>query len=70
VVPAFGRGDASVFLRSEQFAKLIRGKSCVASDSAHCECVDWIVAGYRDDSGAISHHNVFPLDEQYEIPLS
>ena len=52
--------DNEVFY-SEQFTKLIRGKSCVASDSAHRECVDWIVAGYRDDSRAIGHYNVFTL---------
>ncbi len=45
----------------QELSKLIGCQPCVASDSAHGERVDGVVAWDRDDAGIVGHDDVFAL---------
>jgi hypothetical protein len=51
---------------SEQLLELFDCQAGVSNDAAHCVFVDWIIARYRDDSSAVSHHDVFALSGNRE----
>ena len=45
----------------DELSEIIGRESCIAGDSTHRECVDRVMAGDRDDPGAVSHDDVLAL---------
>jgi len=54
---------------SKQRSELLNGEARVVDDSTHRECVDRIVARDSDNSGAVSHDDVFALASDSKASL-
>ena len=65
--PGLLRAEAIADL--QELAKLLDREAGVANNTAHRVFVDRIVARHRDDSSAVSHHNVFALGGNGETGL-
>jgi hypothetical protein len=52
--------------RLQQVPKLLQTYSCIPNDAGHRECMDWIVAGNRQDSRSIRHDDVRALAQNSE----
>ena len=51
---------------SEQLLELFDCEAGVSNNTAHRVFVHWIVARYRDDASAVSHHDMFALGGNLE----
>ncbi|MDO8598306.1 MAG: hypothetical protein Q7R45_16980 [Sulfuricaulis sp.] len=56
-------------MRLQQLTELLNGKARVASDAAHSECVDRIVAGNGHDALTVGHDDVLSLTHDPETSL-
>jgi hypothetical protein len=56
-------------LKLQQLTKLFNGKTSIANDTTHCNCIDGVVTGNRENPLPITHHDMFALTHDLEAGL-
>ena len=53
----------------QQLSELLQAQPGIPHDTTHCEDVDWVVAGNRQDPASICHHNMRALTKNAKAGL-
>ena len=53
-------------VRSEQLLEFFDREPGITSDTAHCKCIDWVIAWNRNNANPVGHDDVLALPNDEE----